>query len=48
MELRVLRYFLEVARVGILTSASKVLHVSQPSLSRQLKDLEYEVRYDLI
>ncbi len=43
MELRVLRYFLEVARVGNLTSASKMLHVSQPSLSRQLKDLEYEL-----
>jgi DNA-binding transcriptional LysR family regulator len=40
MELRVLRYFLTVAREGSMTAAANFLHVTQPTLSRQLKDLE--------
>ncbi|SDC58190.1 DNA-binding transcriptional regulator, LysR family [Terribacillus halophilus] len=40
MELRVLRYFLTVAREGSITKAANFLHVTQPTLSRQLKDLE--------
>jgi DNA-binding transcriptional LysR family regulator len=40
MEIRVLRYFLTVAREGSITAAANFLHVTQPTLSRQLKDLE--------
>ncbi|MCM3003618.1 LysR family transcriptional regulator [Priestia koreensis] len=43
MELRVLRYFLTVAREGNITKAANFLHVTQPTLSRQLKDLEEEL-----
>ncbi|MEK4365868.1 LysR family transcriptional regulator [Paenibacillus sp. FSL M8-0212] len=43
MEIRVLRYFLTVAREGSITRAADFLHVTQPTLSRQLKDLEQEL-----
>ncbi len=43
MELRVLHYFLAVAREQSILKASKALHLSQPTLSRQLKDLEMEL-----
>lgn len=40
MELRVLRYFLTVAREEKMTKAAALLHMTQPTLSRQLKQLE--------
>ena len=43
MEFRVLRYFLTVAREGSITGAANFLHVTQPTLSRQLKELEEEL-----
>ncbi|WP_125142344.1 LysR family transcriptional regulator [Clostridium transplantifaecale] len=43
MEIRVLRYFLAIAREGSITNAANVLHVTQPTLSRQIKDLEEEL-----
>ena len=43
MELRVLRYFLTIAREGSITNAANVLHVTQPTLSRQIHELEEEL-----
>lgn len=43
MEFRVLRYFLTVAREGSITAAANSLHLTQPTLSRQLQDLEKEL-----
>ncbi len=43
MDVRVLRYFLTVAREGSITKAAEVLHLTQPTLSRQLMDLENEL-----
>jgi LysR family hca operon transcriptional activator len=49
MELRHLRYFIAVAEAGSLTlAAEKRLHTAQPSLSRQIRDLEYEVGVQLM
>ena len=42
MEIRVLRYFLEIAREGNMSRAAERLHVTQPTLSKQMKDLEEE------
>lgn len=43
MELRVLHYFLAVAREESISAAAEALHLSQPTLSRQLMDLEKEL-----
>lgn len=43
MELRVLEYFLALAREGSVSAAAEALHVSQPTLSRQLIELEREL-----
>ncbi|GAB7542518.1 LysR family transcriptional regulator [Cupriavidus sp. 8B] len=49
MELRHLRYFIAVAETGSLTvAAERRLHTSQPSLSRQIRDLENQVGVELL
>ena len=48
MEIRVLRYFLAVAREGNITAAANFLHLTQPTLSRQIKDLEGELGVQLL
>lgn len=48
MEIRVLRYFLAVVREGNITAAANFLHLTQPTLSRQIKDLEDELGKQLL
>lgn len=48
MEIRVLRYFLAIAREGSITGAANFLHLTQPTLSRQIKDLEDELGQKLL
>lgn len=43
MELRVLRYFITIAEEGSISKAAEKLMITQPTLSRQLKDLEQEL-----
>lgn len=48
MELRVLNYFLMAAREENITKAAAILHVTQPTLSRQLMQLEEELGVRLL
>lgn len=47
MELRQLRYFVEIARAGSFSKASEQLNVAQPSLSQHVRNLEAELGVDL-
>ena len=47
MEIRVLKYFLAVAQEGSITGAANFLHLTQPTLTRQLRDLERELGHQL-
>lgn len=48
MELRVLKYFLAVAREENITKAAELLHITQPTLSKQLMELEEEIGKKLL
>ena len=48
MDIRVLRYFLTVAREGTITRAAESLHIAQPSLSKQLMELEAQLGKPLL
>ena len=43
MDIRLMQYYLAVVREGNISAAAEALHVSQPALSRQMKDLEEEL-----
>lgn len=43
MEIRVLRYFLTIVREESITRAAEALHITQPTLSRQIAQLEEEM-----
>lgn len=47
MEIRVLKYFLAVTKEGSITGAANALHLTQPTLTRQLQDLEKELKQKL-
>ena len=40
MDIRIMQYYLAVVREGTISGAAESLHVAQPSLSRQMKELE--------
>ena len=43
MDIRIMEYYLAVVREGNISAAAQALHVSQPGLSRQMRDLEEEL-----
>lgn len=48
METRVLRYFLAVAREESISKAAEILHITQPTLSRQIMELEQQLGCKLL
>ena len=47
MDIRTMQYYLTVVREGTISAAAQALHVAQPSLSRQMKELEEELGAEL-
>lgn len=47
METRILNYFLAIAKLGTISAAARELHVSQPTLSRQIQQLEEQLNTSL-
>lgn len=47
MEIRTLRYFWTIAEEGTVSKAAEALHITQPTLSRQIKELEEEFGTEL-
>lgn len=47
MEIRLLKYFVNIAEEGTVSRAAQVLHITQPTLSRQLKELEADLDTEL-
>lgn len=43
MDIRIMEYYLAIVREGTISAAAEALHISQPALSRQIKDLEKEL-----
>ena len=43
MDIRTMQYYLAVVREGTISAAAQALHIAQPSLSRQMKELEEEL-----
>ena len=44
MDIRTMQYYLAVVREGTISAAAQALHVAQPSLSRQMKEIPFRPR----
>ncbi|WP_367986298.1 LysR family transcriptional regulator [Streptococcus sp. ZY1909104] len=47
MDIRVLNYFVTIVQTKSISNAAKALHITQPTLSRQIRDLETELETQL-
>ena len=48
ISLQQLKYFIEVAKIGSINQAAEILYITQPSLSKSIKDIEIEVGLPLL